>query len=211
LDRIDPKSMKIEAHIPLVPATDEGYIAAGSHGVWVAGSVGLSRAGLVRVNPQTNHVVTRIPMPGTPAAVAASFDAVWVTLPDQGMVVRVNPSSNKVVARIKVHPGPRFLATGEDAVWVLSQSDGSVARIDPSTNRVAATIRANVPGEGGCIAAGEGSVWVTMPQTPVIRIDPGDNRVAERYTGAGGDCISAGLGSVWLSNHDFGDIWRIKP
>jgi streptogramin lyase len=143
--------------------------------------------------------------------VAASFDAVWVTLPDQGMVVRVNPSSNKVVARIKVHPGPRFLATGEDAVWVLSQSDGSVARIDPSTNRVAATIRANVPGEGGCIAAGEGSVWVTMPQTPVIRIDPGDNRVAERYTGAGGDCISAGLGSVWLSNHDFGDIWRIKP
>jgi hypothetical protein len=50
-----------------------------------------------------------------------------------------------------------------------------------------------------------------MPARPVIRIDPATNQVAELFLGAGGDCISAGLGSVWLSNHDFGDVWRIRP
>jgi DNA-binding beta-propeller fold protein YncE len=94
---------------------------------------------------------------------------------------------------------------------VLNQSDGTVSHIDPTTNKVVATIRANVPGEGGCIAPGEGSVWVTMPGMPVLTIDPGSNRITASYTGVGGDCIGTGFGSVWLSNHDLGDVWRIRP
>jgi hypothetical protein len=94
---------------------------------------------------------------------------------------------------------------------VLNQSDGSVSKIDPVANRVAATIAVDVPGDGGCIAAGLGSVWVSMPGTPLVRIDPRADSVAERYTGAGGDCLSTGFGSVWLSNRDFGTVWRIRP
>jgi len=50
-----------------------------------------------------------------------------------------------------------------------------------------------------------------MPQTPLLRIDPKTDKVTERWTGAGGDCLSTGFDSVWLSNHEFGDVWRIKP
>ena len=93
----------------------------------------------------------------------------------------------------------------------MNQSDGSVSRIDPGSGNVVATIPAKVPGEGGCIATGLGSVWVTMPETPVLRIDPKSNKVIERWTGGGGDCISVGFGSIWLSNHAVGNVWRIKP
>jgi YVTN family beta-propeller protein len=139
------------------------------------------------------------------------FGSVWVTTAAGSTVERVDPSTLKVVAKIRVRAGPRFLATGEGAVWVLNQSDGSVSRIDPHTSRVAATILVNVPGEGGCIAAGEGAVWVTMPGTPLSSIDPDQNVVTEQFTGVGGDCISTGFGSVWLSNHELGNVWRISP
>jgi virginiamycin B lyase len=211
LDRIDPDTMRVVATIPVIPAGSEGYIAAGNGAIWSAGLTREGNGALTRVNPKTNRVSTQIRMPGLPSGVAAGFNAIWVTIPDLGVVERVNPNTNRIAATIKVHAGPRFLAAGEGGVWVLNQSDGSVSRIDPSTNRVAATIAARVPGDGGCIAAGQGGVWVTMPGTPFIRIDPGDNRIWERYRGVGGDCISAGLGSVWLSNNRLGNVWRIKP
>jgi YVTN family beta-propeller protein len=139
------------------------------------------------------------------------FGSAWVTTAEGSTVERIDPTAGKVIATIGVHAEPRFLATGEGAVWVLNQSDGSVSRIDPHTSKVSATILVNVPGGGGCIAAGEGAVWVTMPRTPVSSIDPDKNVVTEKFTGVGGDCISTGFGSVWLSNHELGNVWRIRP
>ena len=106
---------------------------------------------------------------------------------------------------------PRFLAAGEGGVWTLNQADGSVSHIDPSTNTLKATIPARVPGSGGCMAAGEGAVWVTMPGTPLLTIDPANDTITAAYKGVGGDCISTGYGSAWLSNHELGNVWRISP
>ena len=95
---------------------------------------------------------------------------------------------------------PRFIAAGGGAVWTLNQGDGSVSRIDPKTNKVVATIEVGVPGGGGEIAVGEGSLWVTAFQFPLSRIDPATNTVAQQFFGEGGDAVRVGLGSVWLSN-----------
>ena len=102
------------------------------------------------------------------------------------------------MATIAVGPAPRFLAVGEGGVWTLNQGDGSVSRIDPKTNEVVATIEVGVPGPGGEIAAGEGSVWVTSFEFPISRIDPKTNTVVQQFAGPGGDSIRVGLGSVWL-------------
>jgi len=100
---------------------------------------------------------------------------------------------------------------GEGAVWTLNQGDGSISRIDPKTNKVVATIDAGIPGDGGEIAAGEGSVWATVFGFPITRIDPATNKVVQQFVGAGGDAIRVGLGSVWLSNLEAGNVWRIDP
>src|SRR4029453_14734690 len=112
---------------------------------------------------------------------------------------------------IAVGKSPRFIAAGGGAVWTLNQGDGSVSRIDPKTNKVVATIDVGVPGPGGEIAVGEGSVWVTAFEFPLSRIDPSTNTVVQQFAGKGGDAVRVGLGSVWLSNPEAGNAWRIGP
>ena len=209
--RIDPSAGRVVARISVTAESDEGLIATGEGGVWILSSLNANHDALIRINPATNKVGARVLVPVGSTAAAVGFGSVWVTTAAGSSVERVDPSTGKVAATIRVHAGPRFLATGEGAVWVLNQSDGSVSRIDPHTSRVAATIPVNVPGDGGCIAAGEGGVWVTMPRTPLSRIDPGRNAVTEQFTGVGGDCISTGFDSIWLSNHELGNVWRLSP
>jgi YVTN family beta-propeller protein len=134
-----------------------------------------------------------------------------VTSTKHGTVARVDPDTNRLVATIPVGPSPRFIATGEGAIWALNQGDGSVSRIDPKTNRVVATIEVGVPGGGGDLAVGEGSVWVSSWDYPLSRIDPATSRVVQQFYGAGGDAIKVGLGSVWLSNLKQGNVWRLDP
>lgn len=211
LVRIDPSAGRVVARISVTAESDEGLIAAGEGGVWILSSLNANHDALIRIDPATNKVGARVLVPVGSTAVAVGFGSVWVTTAAGSSVERVDPSTGKVAATIRVHAGPRFLATGEGAVWVLNQADGSVSRIDPYTSQVTATIPVNVPGEGGCIAAGEGGVWVTMPGTPLSRIDPGTNAVTEQFKGVGGDCISTGFQSIWLSNHELGNVWRLSP
>ena len=137
--------------------------------------------------------------------------ALWVTSSERHTVTRVDPHTNLVVETIEVGKTPRFIAAGGGAVWSLNQGDGSVSRIDPATNKVVATIEVGVPGRGGDIAVGEGSVWVTAFEYPLSRIDPSTNTVVQQFTGKGGDAVRVGLGSVWLSNLEAGNVWRIDP
>ena len=211
LVRIDPSAGRVVARIAVTAESDEGLIATGEGGVWILSSLNANHDALIRIDPATNKVGTRVLVPVGSTAAAVGFGSVWVTTAAGSSVERVDPSTGKVAATIRVHAGPRFLATGEGAVWVLNQSDGSVSRIDPDTSQVTATILVNVPGEGGCIAAGEGRVWVTMPGTPLSTIDPRNNAVTEQFRGVGGDCISTGFDSIWLSNHDLGNVWRLSP
>jgi YVTN family beta-propeller protein len=204
---IDPSTNKVVASIAVPFSTDgEGQIAVGSGSIWVPDQTG----NIAGIDPATNKVLATYPVPPGLAALAFGFDSLWGTVNPEGEVIRVGPTGS-IQATIRVASEPRFLAAGPTGIWVLGQRDGAVSRIDPKTNVVTATIPLNVPGEGGCIAAGGGSVWVTMPDTPVTRVDAATDRVLEQYVGEGGDCIGYAFGSVWLSNHQFGDVWRIKP
>ena len=206
--RLDPRSQKRVAVIKTGVADTEGGIAAGQGSVWIpADAAGI----LARIDPQTNRVVSRIRIPAGSFTAVDGGGSIWVTSTKNNLVSRIDPQSEKILATIKVGPAPRFLAAGLGSIWVLNQGDGSVSRIDPATNRVTATIAVRVPGKGGDIATGDGSVWVTAIGTPLSRIDPASNRVVRQYVGKGGDALRFGLGSLWLSNHEMQEVWRIDP
>ena len=112
--------------------------------------------------PATNKPVAEIHVPPGSYGVAFGEGAVWVTSTDGNSLSPRRPATNLVVETIAVGKAPRFLAVGEGAVWTLNQGDGSISRVDPKTNKVVATIEAGISGEGGEIAAGEGSVWATV-------------------------------------------------
>jgi virginiamycin B lyase len=170
-----------------------------------------TRGTLARIDPDTNKVVAEIYVPPGSFAVAFGEGAVWVTSTERSVVTRINQYTNVIEASIPVGPKPRFLTVGEGGVWTLNQGDGSVSRIDPKTNKVAGTIELGVPGGGGEISAGEGSVWVTAMEYPLTRIDPATNIVAQQFFGDGGDSVRAGRGWVWLTHLRAGLVWRLDP
>lgn len=76
---------------------------------------------------------------------------------------------------------------------VDSVNDGLIfdlQSVDTKANKLVATIAVGIPGTGGEIAFGEGSVWATVFQIPISRIDPASNAVAQQWTGAGGTASS---------------------
>jgi virginiamycin B lyase len=206
--RVGLKDAKVQATFPLTIADSEGGVAVGAGSFWMLTD---TRGTLARVDPDTNKVVAEIYVAPGSFAVAFGEGAIWVTSSERNVVTRVNQYTNVVEATIPVGPKPRFLTVGEGGVWTLNQGDGSVSRIDPKTNRVAAAIEVGIPGGGGEISAGEGSVWVTAMEYPLTRIDPATNKVVQQFYGEGGDSVRAGHGSVWLTHLRAGLVWRLDP
>ena len=208
LTRVDLKTGKLGASIQTGVANSEGGIAVSPDSVWIMTK---GDSTLARVDPLSNKIVAEIPLPTGCFTAAYGMDDVWVTCTDAGLLIRVDPSTNLITEHIKVGAKPRFLAVGEGSVWTLNQSAGSVSRIDPQSNKVVATIEVGVPGPGGDIAVGEGSVWVTAFDFPLSRIDPETNKVAQQFFGTGGDAIRAAKGNVWLCDLRNGKVWKFDP
>ncbi len=208
LDRVDAKSGKIQAEIPVGPADSEGGVAAGAGSIWLASD---KNGRLARIDAGTNKVLREIEIPSGSFGVAFGEGAVWITSTEHNLLTRIDPQSNKVSASIPVGPQPRFLTVGAGSVWTLNQGDGTISRVDVQTNKLIASIPAGIPGAGGEIAYGEGAVWATAIQIPITRIDPSNNTVTQQWFGTGGDSIRVGHGSVWLTDLFHGKVWRLDP
>jgi streptogramin lyase len=208
LSRIDLKTGKVTATLPLTIGDSEGGLAAGTGSVWLMTD---AKGTLARLDPETNKVVAEIIAAPGSFAVAHADNTVWITSSEKSVLTRINAYTNVVEQTIPVGPKPRFLAVGEGSVWTINQGDGTISRVDVKTSKVVATIEAGIPGGGGEIAVGEGSVWVTSFEYPITRIDPSTNKVAQQFYGAGGDAIRVGHGSVWLSNLRQSNVWRLDP
>ncbi len=206
--RIDTTTNKTVSKVALAPANTEGGIAFGSGSAWMpTDPKGIAVA---RIDPATNQIIARIPVPPGSFTAVYGYGLVWVSSTETSVVSVIHPATNQVIATIPVDANPRFMAVGEGHVWTLNQGTGTVTKIDPYSKTVAATIEVGVPGGGGDIAAGEGSVWVTARTIPVSRIDPITNRVTQQFAGPGGDAIKTGHGFVWLSNGRWRHTWRFQ-
>lgn len=204
--RVNAADRKITAKVDIEVADAAGRIAAGIGSIWVVSD----RKGIVtRIDPDTNQPVAEINIAGGAAAVLFHDNALWVTSGSGKKLTRVNPNNNEIVETIDVGPKARQLASADGAVWTLNQGDGSVTRVDTATNKAVTTIAVGMEVAAGEIAAGEGSVWISAPGTPLVRIDPRTNKVAQRFSGEGGGAVLLAHGSLWLSLGS--ETWRLDP
>jgi YVTN family beta-propeller protein len=135
-------------------------LAVGAGAVWV-GDVAQPATGgsaVLRIDPETNGVTARIPVPPEPAAIAVADGTVWVAS-DNGTLSRIDPVANVVTATVELGGALSGVAVDANAVWVANSGTHTVARIDPETNEVVARIELGTRPEA--IAVGEGAVWVT--------------------------------------------------
>jgi virginiamycin B lyase len=206
--RTDLITGKVQATLPIGPADSEGGVTIGAGSIWL---MTYPSGILSRIDPATNKVVASITTPSGSFCPLFADGFVWVTSTQHNMLTKVDPSTNKAVQQIPVGKNPRFLTYGADSIWTLNQGDGTITRVSTKTGLRLTEIAANLPGSGGEIAFGFGSVWATVKHKPITRIDATTSTVISQWTGAGGDSIRTGLGSVWLTDYDNGSIWRLAP
>ena len=192
------------------PGGAVGLLATGAGSVW---SVIATTGTIARIDPDTNAVVAEVSVLAGANAMTFANEALWLVSASKGVVTRVNGSTNVVTKTISVGKSPLAVAAGAGSVWVLNAGDGTVSRIDPATDKVAETIKLGTAGpapQSGAIVFAEGSLWVSVPGTPLARIDPVSNRVVQRFTGPGGGALAAGLRSLWLAVSPT-ELWRVDP
>ena len=192
-----------------------GVVRADAAGVWV------QRGGeVVRVDPQTNQVVARLPMrPPDSDLGAVGEGSLWLTQVAQGTVTRVDPATGRTVATIRV-PGAGApegidVAVGPSAVWIAydlgTLGGGIIARVDSATNTVAATVR--IPDLPGELAIGDRAVlvWTGHDSGVADQIDPATNRVAARVPVCrGSNAVASGAGAFRITC-DEGTVLRVDP
>jgi YVTN family beta-propeller protein len=206
LARVDLRTNKITAMLPMGPADSEGGIAASRDSIWIVTD---KNGTLSRIDPATNSVRQKISIAPGSFNPLFSHGILWVSGTDAGILTAVSASTGGVLGTVPVGPKPRFLTSGAGSLWTLNQGDGTVTRVDQKTRKVIATIPVGIPGSGGEICFGQGSVWTTVFDIPLTRIDARSNKVLRQWVGAGGDAVRFAHNSIWLTDYKRGKLWRI--
>ena len=148
--------------------------------VYGAGAVWASVEGkIVRVDPHTLRVKTRIGLPGglRPWEIAFGAGAVWVTAGNK--LFRIDTRANRVVAAVRLPGLGGELAASPGGVGLTTRNDPSNAtppavlwRVDPQTNTRAGEVDLGVTTGMGDVAIGDG-VWTTLPDAHLlVRVAP---------------------------------------
>jgi len=206
LVRIDAAKNTISATLPIPPAGPEGGIATSGDSVWMVTD---KDGTLTRIDPSVNNVRQKISIPSGSYNPLFSNGIVWVTGVESNVLTAVDAATGKVLESVSVGPKPRFLTSGGGSIWTLNQGDGSVSRVDEKCRKVTASIQVGIPGSGGDIGYGAGSVWPTVFEVPLTRIDATPNKVVKQWVGKGGDSLRVGFGSIWITDYNRGLLERI--
>jgi virginiamycin B lyase len=199
ISRIDPKTNKVVANVPVGRAPCSG-LGLGFGSVWVP-CCGSSRVD--RVDVTTNQVVASIAtkIADSEGGIAVGESGIWMPADAEGTVVHIDAATNQIVARVKTVPRAVAAATGEGSVWVTSSELNVLCCVDPASHKV--TMQIPVGPRPRFLAVGEGAVWtLNQGDGSVSRINPKTNQVVATIEtgipGEGGD-ICTGEGFVWVT------------
>jgi virginiamycin B lyase len=209
LARVDLKTNLITATLPFGPADSEGGITASSDSIWLVTDKGGT---LSRIDPETNTVRQKVPTEPGSANPLFSDGLIWITNSTQalGTITVVNASTGQMEFSVPTGSHLRFLTAGAGAIWVLDQGDGAILKVERiGAMRTVTHIPAGIPGTGGEICFDGKSIWATVFDIPLTRIDAKTNRVVRQWVGQGGDSVRFGHGSLWLTHYKKGLLWRI--
>jgi hypothetical protein len=197
--------------------------------VWAAHLCAISR-----VDPHTNRVVAKVPLPPIRGGcrvvgMAADTGALWVSLSGERLL-RVDPRGNRVVATLAMAnlAAPAVTDIGVWGVCCWSgigtrHPAGSLVLVDPASNHVVARVR--LPGLPTAVGAGPSGLWVTGAGGPIWRVDPASGRVVatirvpgglgglpgrEGPAGQAGEVL-VDSDAVWVSNPASAQVLRVDP
>ena len=211
---VDPATNRVQLSIP---ASGSGPVGQGGPGLaFASGSLWVANARqrqIARVEPDADP--TAIPVDGSPNAIAAAQDAVWVAARTQsggGLLARIDAGTNRVVHTVPLRHAPSGLTITPDGrtVWLAIPGDRAIHRVDASAGRVVGQIK--LPLVPDQVAVGGGAVWVTSNRgDAVLRINAASHAIQTIRVGNGPSGIAFGADLVWVANGQDGTVSTIDP
>lgn len=206
LIRVDAQKNAVIATLSVPTLEAEGGIATSIDSVWLITD---KNGTLSRIDPLTNSVRQNISVPPGSYNPIFSNGIVWVTGVERSVLTAVDASTGRLLDSVAIGSKPRFLTAGGGSIWTLNQGDGTASRVDEKSRKVIATVQLGIPGEGGDLDYGADSVWLTVFDVPLTRIDATTNRVVRQWIGKGGDSLRFGFDSLWITDYKKGLLSRI--
>jgi streptogramin lyase len=194
---------RIEARIAIGGAPFR--VATGGGSVWVVRRSFVTgcrpSCALVRVDPGTNRVVSRIRLPGDAWSVVVGGGAAVTTF--DGRLTRVDIRTGRLT-RVSA---PQTLTYGAGAVWVADHG-GALVKIDPATAKVVARTRLDFGPPGVIVTRGRVYVADAHASRP-LEADPATAKILRiRQLPVGAILPAAGAGSIWSGSSR---IWGGRP
>jgi PQQ-like domain len=199
----------IVARIPIRGEILDAF--AGTGGMWA-----LTEDRVYRIDPKTNRIVARIPLPPPSRsfiAVAPDSGAVWVANPDSE--VQIDLRTNTLGRRVNLERGgeaPRGF-TGEPGLVYMLRRDGLLETLDARTRKRLTVVRPEV--DGLPMAADHGRV-VLQNGAGLAEVDASTGKLRWR-TNLGTSRVNGALfgnGALWVqgtptSGRD--QLWKLDP
>ena len=111
LDRIDPSTDGVTEQVAFETAQVFARPAIGADRVWVLGG-NVTPDTVMEVDPATNGVVAAHPLGHAAASLVFGGDALWITVPADGLLLRLDPRSGEVTEHASGLPAPSAIAYG---------------------------------------------------------------------------------------------------
>jgi DNA-binding SARP family transcriptional activator len=191
-----------------------------------AGSISVVPNSVGFVDARSGRMTKAFPVGRGPHSIAVLDSSVWVANYQDETVTRIDRASGEPIT-IAVGGHPTGLTAHQGDVWVWTL-EGRLIQIDPRFSvsvpvelgariaRLMAPVRGVAPMlverrmASGRITSGGGFLWVTVPLTTVVRIDPAEPlraRVIVPADGVGG-AIAYREGAAWIAGYD--DVFPIE-
>jgi DNA-binding beta-propeller fold protein YncE len=168
-------------------------LAAGGGSVWVGG---LALGDVVRIDPGSGKVLTRVNVGARVFNLASAPGAIWAVANLTSTATRVDARTGRATATVRVGNAPYDVEWGFGSAWVSNSADGTISRI--TGKRVVKTIKVGVEPNG--LSAIGRYLWVTDHTAgKLIRVDPRTNRVTGTVALAGADWVTGYRGSLYVS------------
>ncbi len=168
-------------------------LASSGGSVWAGG---LAIGDVLRIDPASGKVVSRINVGPRVFNLTSAPGAVWAVANLTGTATRIDSRTGKVTATVQVGNAPYDVAWGFGSAWVSNSGDGTVSRI--TGKKVVKTIKVGVEPNG--LTAYGSYLYVTDHTAgTLIRIDPRTNRVTGTVALPGADWVTGFGDSLFVS------------
>jgi streptogramin lyase len=206
--RIDPKTLKVVASIPVGKIFDQGRLVVAAGHLWVLTGEGDRLTG---VDAATNRAGPEVKLPFQCVELGPGSETLWVVCPQANRVLAIDVAARSIKGEVEVE-APSVAVGTDTHAWV--GSDGRLVRIDTQTLEPVARFSNLDPGDEGDVAVDGDVVWVRTVNGFLHRIDARSNVVAAQIRPgralSGGSLLVAD-GSVWTTAFDDNIVLHLRP